>query len=319
MLSDPAAPAVVARTKARRVEVTGDDRARYLEDVTTQRLQDAEVGEVRSALHLDRHGAPLAVFDAAVLADRLTLLAPDDEVAAAVVELLGTRTFLLDARFEPTGDEVVVLRGDAAHEVAGSADLDVPAGRCRTDGDLLLVGREAGVDLVGAEEAVVEALGRLITAGAVRGGDDDLEAWRVTAGEPVWGREIAAPHLPEEMGLLPTHVHLDKGCYPGQEAVARMWMLGRPRRRLATVALEAGEVAPGSRLGDGGRVAAITSVSPRGDRALAYVPADVTPGETIGDGATRIEVVAVVGADLTPPGHDPGVTLGRDRRAGATA
>lgn len=308
--------AVTIRTHARRVDVTGEDRARYLDDVTSQQLVDVPSGEVRGTLHLDAHGAPVAMFDVAVLADRLVLIVPDDGVADTVVELLGGRTFLLDARFEARDDEVVALRGSDAATVAEAAGVVTAPGRVRVDGETLLVGRDGGaVDVIGPAAAIAAVVGRLHAAGATEGDDGDLVRWRVAAGVPAWGTEVSPPHLPEEAGLLPTHVHLAKGCYPGQEAVARMWMLGRPRRRLAVVAPAPGAtVAAGWESGGGRRAVTVTSVSPDGDRALAFVPGDAAPGDAFtGDDGAGVEVVRVVGDDAAPPGHDPGVTRRRDR------
>src|SRR5690625_2538138 len=98
--------AVVVRTKQRRVDVTGADRLSYLEDVTSQTFEGVGAGNVLGALYLDPKGAPLAMFDVAILADRAALLTPDDKVADSVVEVLGGRTFLADATFTLTDDEV---------------------------------------------------------------------------------------------------------------------------------------------------------------------------------------------------------------------
>ncbi|MFP4234428.1 MAG: tRNA-modifying protein YgfZ [Nitriliruptoraceae bacterium] len=147
------------------------------------------------------------------------------------------------------------------------------------------------------------------------GTDQDLEDARIRAGEPAWGRELAAPHLPEELGLLPTHVHLAKGCYPGQEAVARMWMLGRPRRQLAVVT-PTGPVTPGWTAGTGRERVEVTSLTADGSTALAFVPASAAAGDRYGteeEGA--IEVVRVVGAEQVVPGHDPAMVRRRDRGA----
>jgi tRNA-modifying protein YgfZ len=200
--------------------------------------------------------------------------------------------------------------------VVGRAGLTAVAGRCRVAGDLLLVSRPGGMDICGPVGAVQEAVQALLEGGADQGNEADLEDWRVAHGEPTWGREVRPPHLPEELGLLPTHVHLAKGCYPGQEAVARMWMLGRPRRRLAVVAVE-GAVTAGWRAGAGRELVELTSVAADGTRALAFVPAGADVGATFeaedGDGAV-VTVVRLVGDDVVPPGHDPAVTRRRDRR-----
>jgi tRNA-modifying protein YgfZ len=335
---------IVARTPTRRIDVTGDDRVRYLEDVTSQHLVDVPVTHVRGALVLDAHGAPTAMFDVVVLGDRLVLLVPGDDVATTVLDVLATRTFLLDVRFEPSDHVVAAVRGDDAGAVAARAGLTVIEGRCRLAGDVLLVSQPGGIDVVGPAGAVDEVVAALVEAGAGGGAGDELDAWRIAAGIPAWGVEVAAPHLPEELGLLPTHVHLAKGCYPGQEAVARMWMLGRPRRRLAVVTPVGPRVAAGDEFGAGRRRVTVTSVAPDGDRALAFVPGDAQVGSRYpehgdagaaagavgsGDGgaspaaadggdvgATGVEVVALVGDDPAPPGHDPAVTRRRDRPRG---
>jgi tRNA-modifying protein YgfZ len=333
----------VAPIPTRRIDVTGDDRVRYLEDVTTQHLVDVPVTHVRSALVLDGHGAPTAMFDVVVLGDRLVLLVPDDAVAATVMDVLAMRTFLLDARFEQRDEVVVAVRGDDADATVSVAGLTTVAGRCRQAGDLLLVSQPGGIDVVGPAAAVDDAVTALRAGGAREGAAADLDAWRVAAGVPAWGVEVVAPHLPEEVGLLPTHVHLAKGCYPGQEAVARMWMLGRPRRRLAAVTIagvgDGGadgsregssggpdgdvmddartEVAPGWTAGAGRNAATVTTVDAAAGRALAFVPSAATPGDRFdGDDGNAIVVESLVGDEPSPPGHDPKVTRRRDRPRG---
>lgn len=298
-----------------RVDVTGAERGDYLETVTSQHLGDARPGEVRGAMYLDAHGAPLAIFDVVVLPDVLALLLPAD-LADEVVEVLGGRTFLTDATFTRVDHGATHLRGDDAPAVAAAAGLDVDPGRvARGEDGLLVVAREGGSDLVGPRDAVADASATLRDAGAVDGDLDDYEAWRVQAGVPAWGSEIAAPHLPEELGLLPTHVHLDKGCYPGQEAIARMWMLGRPRRRLAVVDVEGEGVVPGWETGSGRSKARVTSVAPDGEQALAFVPGGASEGERFGeeDGPV-VAVRQLVGDGLPVPGHNPAMTRRRDAR-----
>lgn len=295
------------------VEVTGADRLTYLEAVTSQLLVDASPGDVRGALYLDQHGSPLAVFDVVVLEERLLLLVPDAELADRVVEVLGGRTFLSDARFSRRDDEVRAVRGDDVEAVLAAAELPRPT-RATVAGDVVIVTRRQGVDLVGGADAVAQASDGLVRAGAEAVDAATLEAWCVAHGEPRWGREIAPPHLPEELGLLPTHVHLAKGCYPGQEAVARMWMLGRPRRRLARVSVDAG-VGAGWSTGTGKRAVEVTAVDAGSDRGLAFVPADASPGDRLTDEAgVGVTVDGLVGEELAVPGHDPAVSRRRDRR-----
>jgi tRNA-modifying protein YgfZ len=314
-----AARAVVAPTDRALVEVTGTDRITYLEAVTSQALADAKPFEVRGALHLDVHGAPLHAFDVLVHPERLWLLVPTRALADDVVAVLGGRTFLSDATFT-LDDGLVVssLRGAGATEVAAEAGLAVPAGRWDSDDALVRVGRRGGLDLVGPADEVDEAVAALESAGAVRGDAADLDDARIVVGEPAWGHEVVAPHLPEELGLLPTHVHLAKGCYPGQEAVARMWQLGRPRRRLVRVEADP-PVAAGAEIGEGRRRVTVTSATRDGDVALALAPGDSEVGAVhTGEDGRTLTVVEVVGDGLPQPGADPNVTRRRDARA-ATA
>lgn len=298
---------LLARDDLRMIEVTGADRITYLDAVTTQKLDDARPGEVRGALVLDVHGAPLASFWVVFHAERLALLAPPD-AADHVLEVLASRTFLSDASFDATDATVWAVRGfgiDDALAKVGVAGL--APGNWRPVGDGLVVRHPFGAQVVG--DALAD---RLAEVGGMRvGGPDELADARIAAGEPVFGREVAAPRLPEEIGLLPTHVHLAKGCYPGQEAVARMWMLGRPRRRLATVVVE-GEVTPGWTTGTGRQKVEVTAVADA--HGLAFVPPDTQVADRHeGDGGAVV-IEAFVGGDGMPPGHDPATSRRRDQR-----
>lgn len=299
---------LLARDDARLIEVTGTDRVTYLDAVTTQALADAAPGEVRGAMVLDVHGAPLATFWVAVHAERLALIAPPTS-ADHVLEVLAQRTFLSDAKFEATEAPVWALRGDGVDTALREAGLTgLAPGHWRPVLDGLVVRHAFGAEVVGDDLA-----DRLAAMDDVHtGGPDELDAARVRAGEPVFGREVAAPRMPEELGLLPTHVHLGKGCYPGQEAVARMWMLGRPRRRLAAVTVE-GEVAPGWTTGSGRKKVEVTAVAQ--GRGLAFVPADAAVGDRHeGEDGAAVAVAEFVGGDRMPPGHDPDVPRRRDQR-----
>jgi folate-binding protein YgfZ len=211
--------------------------------------------------------------------------------------------------------------------------------RSTPSGDVLVAADADGsLLLCGPGQELDDLARRLVATGAREADGDEVTAWRIAVGRPAWGSEVAPPHLPEELGLLPTHVHLAKGCYPGQEAVARMWMLGRPRRRLARVritgdAAALAAVVPGWRTGDGRDAVEITTLAgpstldapatlaegQGGGLALAFVPGataagDVLAGDTPGqDGAVRIEVLAILGDDPVPPGHDPAMRRRRDR------
>lgn len=300
------------------VEVRGGDRVSYLDDVLSQRLADLEPGHVRGSLELEVHGTPTALLDVVALDDRLLLLAPDAEVAGVVVDGLGARTFLADASFALRDDHraLRVCGRGSSEAVARVAAAGTEAGTVSVRDGLVAVGRDEAVDLVGAATELDAVHARLVEAGATQVDADELDGWRIAAGLPAWGSEVRAPHLPEELGLLPTHVHLDKGCYPGQEAVARMWMLGRPRRRLAAVDLQ-GEARAGWSTGSGRSAVEVTSAATYGgsEVGLAFVPADAEDGDAFLEDGSGVVVRRIVGAGQPVPGHDPRVTRRRDRRS----
>jgi tRNA-modifying protein YgfZ len=102
--------------------------------------------------------------------------------------------------------------------------------------------------------------------------EEAYERWRVEAGVPRWGREIDESILPAEAGLTETHVSFTKGCYPGQEPIARLHYRGKVNRRLRRLVLD-GEPSADELVLDGKVVGRITS---RADgRALGYVRAEV--------------------------------------------
>jgi len=122
----------------------------------------------------------------------------------------------------------------------------------------LVFGGDDGIagDFPGAVEALDAGLEPTL-------GEEELELRRIEAGVPRWGRELDDRVLPAEAGLDETHISFTKGCYPGQEPVARLHHRGHVNRRLAVVELD-GEAA----------VERVTSTATRPDGtvvALAYV------------------------------------------------
>jgi folate-binding protein YgfZ len=105
-------------------------------------------------------------------------------------------------------------------------------------------------------------------------GDQELERLRVEAGTPRWGREIDEHVLPAEAGLVERAVSFSKGCYPGQEPIARLHYRGHVNRRLRVLEVEGDPPAPGTEVRLGEKVVGrVTSAVP--GRALGYVRTEV--------------------------------------------
>jgi folate-binding protein YgfZ len=104
-------------------------------------------------------------------------------------------------------------------------------------------------------------------------GDEELERWRIESAIPRWGREIDDRILPAEAGLDETHISFSKGCYPGQEPIARQRYRGKVNRKLRVLEIE-GEAEPGDELlFEEKKVGRITSAVP--GVALGYVRVEV--------------------------------------------
>ena len=170
---------------------------------------------------------------------------------------------------------------------------------CRTEiGGVgaLAIRTDVGVDLM-CESTQTEKLRQaLLAAGATGVTDDALECLRVERGRPRYGPDLDDSVIPQEAGLNSRAVSFTKGCYVGQETVARLYYRGKPNRHLRGLRLSAPEsVGLPLRVGDRevGRLGS-TAVSPRlGPIGLGLVRREVEPGTTIlvGDAGTEAKVV----------------------------
>jgi folate-binding protein YgfZ len=239
----------------RKVEVSGADARAWLDDLVTADLSGLSEGYARHALLLSPTGGVRASFTVSV-PDGTILLIQDPMQPTSVQDLL----------------ERYVLSSDVILEDRTSA-LAVFAFPGRTQGPSLpgtaqstpsCVGK--GVDIVATAESY-DALLRSLSERFVHAGNEELEAWRIEAGIPRFGVDALEGDLPQEAGLSAA-VSREKGCFPGQEAVAKVDTLGHPRR--VVLALEAeGAASPGDPVMlDGSEVGEITSATVSGDRTL---------------------------------------------------
>jgi len=135
----------------------------------------------------------------------------------------------------------------------------------------------------------------LLAAGAVEGDEAAAQCLRVQAGIPLYGVDINESTIPQEADLNHRLVSFTKGCYVGQETVARLYYRGSPNRVLRGLLLDY-EVTPGTVLtdSDGKEVGVVGSVSaPPGDAvtALAVVRVEASPGKILSAAGLEAEVV----------------------------
>ena len=161
---------------------------------------------------------------------------------------------------------------------------------------MLGVATDLGVDLI-VKAGDAEALGAsLDAAGAVRVSDEAAEIVRVESGRPRFGADMSSEHMPAEAAIVDRAVDFEKGCYIGQEPVARLHYRGKPNRTLRGLRLSA-PVAHGDTLLLGEKevgTIGTTCLSPaHGQIALAIVRREAAEGQqlTVAGGETTAKVV----------------------------
>ena len=243
------------------VAVTGEDRLKWLHDLTTQFVSDLQPGVWMPSMILDAQGHVEFQFN---LVDdgSTTYLVLDPGYVEKLVEYLTKMKFMLRVDVRDASAEFVVLRAPGAADAIGGPFALVP-------------------------RAEVEEMKQTFGGVATQVGTWALDAERVAKGRPRIGFETDHKSIPNELGVLNTAVHMKKGCYRGQETVAKIYNLGNPPRRLVMLHLDGSDVgfpAAGTKVENDGVVVGFVGTVARhhelGTIALAIVkrntPADAT-------------------------------------------
>ncbi len=243
------------------IAVDGEDRLKWLHDLTTQFLTDLEAGIWKPAMILDPQGHVEYQFN---LVDdgTNTFLVLDASYAEALVAYLSKMRFMLKVDVRDATSEFAVLRAPGATTDIGGPFALVPRGE-------------------------VAQMAQAFNAVATQVGTWALDAERVAAGRARIGFETDHKTIPNEIGVLNGAVHMNKGCYRGQETVAKIFNLGNPPRRLTMLHLDGSDVgfpATGTKIENDGVVVGFIGTVARhhelGTIALAIVkrntPLDAT-------------------------------------------
>jgi tRNA-modifying protein YgfZ len=231
------------------VRVAGPDAEDYLQRMLSN---DVAAGELVDALLLTAKGRLIAPVRVWRRGPEDFLLLTEPELGEVVRAVLLRSRFAAKCEIEPEEHSSVLVFGEAE-------------------------------GLPGEIPGTVEVLDQTVT-GTVSA--EELERARIEAGVPAWGKELDEAILPAEAGLDETHISFTKGCYPGQEPIARLHHRGHVNRRLRVLEVEAAQPGDGIEL-DGKAVGSVTSAVP--GLALGYVRAEV-PDEarlTIGAAPAR--------------------------------
>lgn len=254
---------VVDRSHRAVLTLTGADRKTWLHSLTTQHVSELPDGAVTENLSLDGQGRVEDHWVQTELGD-VTYLDTEPSRGEPLLTYLRKMVFWSDVAVEPADLAVLSLLGPRLGEPAVLDALGVgslPAERTAVglpDGGFLRRLGADGIelDLVVPRDQAQSRLRRLTDAGVRPAGVWAYEAHRVAAVRPRLGVDTDERTIPHEVGWIGPAVHLDKGCYRGQETVARVHNLGKPPRMLVLLHLDGSTDRPvtGAQVLAGGRV-----------------------------------------------------------------
>ena len=294
------------------VELTGEERAAFFNNFCTNEVRKLSAGSGCEAFITSVRGKVLAHVLVLCRDDALLLVAPPNLGQSIVAHL---DRYLINEQVElhdRTLTQRVLLCAGAKSEELLARRIDGPLPKQRRahvvancEEHTALVAR---VDLAGplgflviGQTAVIDAWsGALQDAGAVLCGDEAWQAARIEAGTPLYGVDITADNLPQEVGRDRLAISFVKGCYLGQETVARIDAMGHVNKKLVGLRSSDCEVPPpGTELLAGGQVVGtVTSAafSPRRSATVALAQVrrqHEQPGSRLESGVGPLEVVAL--------------------------
>jgi tRNA-modifying protein YgfZ len=294
---------LLERSERGALAVAGADAAEYLQGQLTNDTEALEPGDGLYAALLDRKGH---------MQSDMRVLRPgegpdlwlDLEASALPAVLrhltmysIGRDVAVADASAERT---ILSLIGPRSVELAGTAALPEDAcGETAVAGvECVAAGTAGGIDLIVAAAEAERLRAALTAAGAVPVAPEAVEILRIEAGVPRYGAEMGAETMPAEAGIVERAVSFTKGCYIGQETVARLHYKGRPNRHLRGLRLSApADAGTALVLGEKevGRLGS-AAVSPAlGPIGLAILRREAEPGAelAVGEDGVTADVVAL--------------------------
>jgi folate-binding protein YgfZ len=294
---------LIDRSERGKLALTGPEAKEFLAGQVTNDVVGLTAGTGLYAAFLTNKGkmlGDLRVLDAGVPDGELLL----DTERTALQDLFdlvrrGIVGWDVELHKRTLQTALLSLVGPDARRVAGPEAEALPAVEHAHAASPLgrVVVTDAGIDVLCPAEEADAVHATLLERGAVAVAEDAAEVVRVERGRPRYGVDLDDTVIPQEAGLNERAVSFTKGCYVGQETVARLHYRGKPNRHLRGLRLSA-PVAPGAELRLGERVVGTVGsavVSPRhGPIALALVRREADPGATVAlDGDVTATVVAL--------------------------
>jgi folate-binding protein YgfZ len=288
--------ALVDRSESGKLALTGSEAKAFLNGQVTNEIEALEPGHGCYAALLTHKGKMLADLRVIDTGSELLLLC-ERSALQALFDAIRRYKIGFDVELHKRTLErgLLSLIGPRADALLGA---ELPAQEhANVQSDLgLLIRTDVGIDVVCDSADTERVKAALLEAGAVEADEAIAEIVRVEHGRPRYGIDLDDSVIPQEAGLNERAVSFTKGCYVGQETVARLFYKGKPNRHLRGLRLGE-EVQPGTELRLGEReVGTLTSVarSPKlGAVGLALVRREAQPGDVLdaaGVSATVVEL-----------------------------
>jgi hypothetical protein len=280
----------LAPTAPELIWFTGPDAIRFLNDLISQEIGDAEPGSVRRSLLLTPHGKLDHMFWVLRGHEEVGLVV-DRGRGEALMSTLGRYRIRVKVEIEPAGEDVWLVVGPYQHEggrwsgelSALIADVSWP-----TVARTLVVGEKPDLPVLDRES---------------------YELLRIEAGEPLVGLDVTDATIPQETGLVATTISFDKGCFLGQELVARLDSRGgRVNHHLRILRFDAGTPDLGSEIIKEGETVGVLTSAAQGV-GLSSLRRGVEPGDVVTVGETRAVVEAVPRSGPSDSQGGPGPTV----------
>jgi folate-binding protein YgfZ len=291
---------VVDRAGRGRLALTGPDAKTFLQGQVTNDIEALEPGRGAYAAFLTHKGKMLGDLRVLDVGGGELLLGCERAALQELFNMIRRYKLGSDVELHKRTLEMgeLSLIGPDARRIAGAEGLGPDEHdnvRAEIGGHpVVLVATDVGVDVFCDAERTEGVRGALVAAGAVEAGEQAAEVVRVEHGRPRYGLDLDDSVIPQEAGLNERAVSFTKGCYVGQETVARLFYRGKPNRHLRGLRLSA-PVDPGTPLMLGekevGRVASAVVSPAHGPIALALVRRHASPGDTLTAGDATAEVI----------------------------
>lgn len=280
--------------------VHGPDAAEFLQGQLTNDIEALPAGAGCYAALLDRKGHLQADMRVLRLAPNELWIDTEPEGVEAARRHLEMYKIGREVEVSDLGGEraLISLIGPRSFSLAGTAALPEHASEGASVGGALClaVGTADGIDLIATGTDGPRLRQALLAAGAKEVDPEAVEILRIEAGRPRFGAEMGTETMPAEAGIVDAAVSFTKGCYIGQEPVARLHYKGRPNRHLRGLQLSSA-AEPGNvlRLGEKevGRVGSACVSPARGHIGLAIVRREAEPGSelSVGEDGVTARVV----------------------------